>query len=70
MITDLFDATGGAILDFLELVSGGVSLTVEFADIFLRTALWFIAIAAGVSALSISYRALLETPSNAHPDEA
>ena len=53
----------------MTLVPSG-SLIVEFADIFLRTALWFIGIAAGVSALSISYRALLEAPSDAPPDEA
>ena len=59
------------LIDFIvmTLVLSG-SLTVEFADIFLRTALWFIGIAAGVSALSISYRALLEAPSDAPPDEA
>ncbi len=46
------------------------SLTVQFAGNILSISLWFIGIAAGVSALSISYRALLEAPSDAPPDEA
>ena len=67
VITFLIDLTVVPFLYFLK-VSG--SLIVQFALAILDTALWFIGIAVGVTALSISYRALLEAPSDAPPDEA
>ena len=67
VITYLIHVTIAAIFDFVELSE---SLTTDFVGAFLDEALWFIGIAVGVSALSISYRALLVAPSDAPPDEA
>ncbi len=63
VVTILIRVTIPAIFDLLELSE---SLTAHFAGVFLDEALWFIGIAVAVSALSISYRELMEAP----PDEA
>ena len=65
VITYPIDVTIAAIFDFLELSE---SLIAKFIGTFFDEALGFIGIAVGVSALSISYRALLVAPSDAPPD--
>ena len=65
VITYPIDVTIAVIIDFLELSE---SLVANFASTFFLEAWWFIGIAVGVTALSISYRALLVAPSDAPPD--